>query len=56
MESISELHEIFKYEYVGGGYFRKRGVPKKTTAPILHGEQAITHLYNAMVKMYKEKK
>jgi hypothetical protein len=32
----------FSYEYVGGGFFRKRGVPGGTTADMLHGDHAIT--------------
>jgi hypothetical protein len=31
----------FPYEYSGGGYFRRTGVSKGVTAPILHGMQAI---------------
>lgn len=39
------LKKVFPYKYVGGGYFRKIGVPKGKSAEILHGEKAITHLY-----------
>lgn len=42
------LEQAFPFEYVGGGYFRKKGIPKGTKAPILHGQQAIEFLYEAL--------
>jgi hypothetical protein len=30
----------FSFEYIGGGYFRKIGVPKGEKAEILHGQEA----------------
>jgi len=45
---MKPLRKLFKYEYVGGGYFRERNVPKGTNAKILHGEQAIHYLYKQL--------
>ncbi len=33
--------KTFPYKYVGGGYFRLKGVPKNVSAPILHGEEVL---------------
>lgn len=33
--------KTFPYKYVGGGYFRLKGVLKNVTAPILHGEDIL---------------
>ena len=42
------LDELFPFEYSGGGYFRRKGVPKGDVADILHGMQAVEYLYAAM--------
>ena len=39
-----KLKEIFPFYYVGGGYFRQKGIPKEKVALILHGEEAIGYL------------
>lgn len=31
----------FPFEYVGGGYFRDKTIPKGTSAPTLHGMQIV---------------
>jgi hypothetical protein len=51
-----ELEDVFPYEYMGGGYFRKKGFAKgnpKTgekgeKAPCLHGDEAIRFLFAAI--------
>ncbi len=50
---IPELKEIFPFEYVGGGYFRRKGVPKNVSAEIIHGQEAIKRVYE-WVKRYAE--
>ena len=42
------LKRVFPFEYVGGGYFRKKGVPKGKSAEILHGMDAIEFVVKAM--------
>lgn len=42
------LDNLFPYEYKGGGYFRKRGVERGESAPILHGQQALDYLFKKM--------
>jgi len=47
-EDKKKLAKLFPFEYVGGGYFRQKGVPVKSSAPTLHADQAIEYLYNEM--------
>ena len=42
------MKDIFPYEYQGGGYFRKKGISKYVAAPILHGDEAIKFVINAL--------
>ena len=44
------LKELFPFDYVGGGYFRRRGVPKGINAEMLHGKEAVEYLYRAMTE------
>jgi hypothetical protein len=46
IDEIPSFYELFPYEYQGGGYFRKKGVPVKVSAPTLHGEQAVQYVYD----------
>jgi hypothetical protein len=48
--TLPELKDLFDYEYKGGGYFRKKGARVNTPAPTLHGEEAVKHLYDQVVK------
>ena len=48
---MNKLEDIFNYEYAVGGYFREKGLKKGDTAKILHGMQAIEHLYEAMKEL-----
>lgn len=50
MKEISPLTDLFPFEYQGGGYFRRKGVPKGKSADILHGELAIEFLYEQISK------
>ncbi len=50
---IPELKDIFPFEYVGGGYFRRKGVPKNVRAEIIHGDEAVRRVYE-WVKRYTE--
>ena len=47
-KDLPPRQDIFPFEYVGGGYFRRKGVPKGTPAEILHGEQAIAYLLDVI--------
>lgn len=60
LEVDMKLNELFPYQYVGGGYFRRKKVPKGKSAKVLHGEQAIQYLYDKLsdkhtIKIFKEK-
>jgi hypothetical protein len=43
-----DLDVLFPFEYVGGGYFRKRGVKTGQSAEMLHGKDAVMYVYKAL--------
>jgi hypothetical protein len=49
-----KLEDIFPYEYVGGGYFRKKDVPIGKKADMLHGIEAIKFLFEEMRKQNEQ--
>ena len=53
MKPIPKLEELFPFEYVGGGYFRRKGVPKNVSAEILLGNEAVKRVYE-WAKRYAE--
>lgn len=38
---IRKLVKSFDFSYIGGGYFRQKGIPKGTKADTLHGDQVV---------------
>jgi hypothetical protein len=44
----------FPFTYVGGGYFRLASVPKGTSAPMLHGDQAVKFVTDAIENVCDE--
>ena len=59
MNSKSELEELlnkaissFRFEYVGGGYFRDKTVPKGTKADTLHGNEVLEEFCSEVIKHY----
>ena len=49
---IAELDGVLKhlasFKYVGGGYFRKRGVPRGEAAETIHGSQVMEMIESAL--------
>ena len=45
--------EKLEYQYVGGGYYRKRGVAKGISAPTLHGEEILEYYEKQIAKLNK---
>jgi len=39
------MQDPFPFEYMGGGYFRRKGVPKGQPAEMLHGMEVVEYLY-----------
>ena len=39
-----DIKEVFPYQYVGGGYFRKKGVPEGQKTECLHGMEAVEYV------------
>jgi hypothetical protein len=50
VEKLHEFIKLYKYEYVGGGYFRDMSVPKGTSADIVHGDEFINKFCGDLVK------
>lgn len=50
---LPNLKEIFPFEYKGGGYYRRKNIPKNVKADILHGNEAIEYLYKQIEKKLK---
>ena len=50
MNTNKEFETIFPFEYQGGGYFRRKGIPQGKPAEMLHGIEAVQYLFNAMIK------
>ena len=44
------FNKIFPYEYMGAGYFRKKGYDKNTKAPILHAPEAVKFIFEQLTK------
>lgn len=49
------MSDIFPYEYITGGYFRKKGVPRGKKAETLHGEEAVKYLIDKLGPPLPEK-
>jgi len=49
------LHTVnanFRFEYVGGGYFRDKTVPKGISADTLHGSEILDEFCAELIKQY----
>jgi hypothetical protein len=51
---LPPLKDLFPFTYKGGGYFRNDSVPEGKKADILHGDQAIQYLYEAIGRLTNE--
>jgi len=59
MNSVNELDNLlekvksnFRFEYVGGGYFRDKKVAKGVKADILHGSEVLDEFCSEVVRQY----
>lgn len=43
-----KLEDVFPFEYMGGGFFRRKGIAKGVTAEVLHGMEAVEYIFKAM--------
>lgn len=48
------MDDPFPYEYVGGGYFRRKGVPVGKKGDSLHGQEAVNHVLKQLEAARKE--
>jgi hypothetical protein len=49
---LNKVRSDFRFEYVGGGYFRDKNVPQGTRADILHGSQVLDEFCSELIKQY----
>jgi hypothetical protein len=49
---LNMVKSSFRFEYVGGGYFRDKNVPKGIKAEILHGSQILDEFCSELIKQY----
>lgn len=50
LKALNEFRQEFKYEYIGGGYFRDRTVPKGISADTQHGDEIISKFCDDFIK------
>lgn len=43
------MNDPFPFYYVGGGYYRRKGIQKGETAETLHGEQVADYIRQYLV-------
>jgi hypothetical protein len=49
---LNRVKSNFRFEYVGGGYFRDKNVPQGTKADILHGTEILDEFCSELIKQY----
>ncbi len=47
---LKEVKSNFRFEYVGGGYFRDKTVPQGMKADILHGSEILEEFCSELMK------
>ena len=51
-EFLKKVRSSFRFEYVGGGYFRDKTVPKGIKADTLHGTEILDEFCSELIKQY----
>ncbi len=54
-ELLNKVRSGFRFEYVGGGYFRDKTVPKGISAEILHGGEILDEFCSELMRQYSAK-
>jgi hypothetical protein len=49
---LKKVKSSFRFEYVGGGYFRDKNVPKGMSADTLHGSEILDEFCSELIKQY----
>jgi len=49
---LNKVKSNFRFEYVGGGYFRDKNVAKGIKAEILHGTQILDEFCAELIKQH----
>jgi len=51
---LKRVRAGFKFEYVGGGYFRDKTVAKGISADTLHGSEVLDEFCAELIKEYSQ--
>jgi hypothetical protein len=51
---LEDIKSSFRFEYVGGGYFRDKRVPQGTKADVLHGSEILDEFCAEVIKRYSQ--
>jgi hypothetical protein len=49
---LNKVKSSFRFEYVGGGYFRDKNVPKGIKTDTLHGSEILDEFCSELIKQY----
>jgi len=49
---LQAVRSSFRFEYVGGGYFRDKGVPQGIKADTLHGSEILDEFCSELIKQH----
>ena len=52
---VNKVRSNFRFEYVGGGYFRDKTVPKGIKADTVHGTEILAEFCSELIKQYDAK-
>jgi len=50
LELVERTKADFRFKYVGGGYFRDKGMPKGEKAEVRHGDEIIDEFCQELIK------
>ena len=49
---LKRVKSSFRFEYIGGGYFRDKNVPKGLKADTVHGSEILDEFCSELLKQY----
>ncbi len=49
---LRKVRSEFRFEYVGGGYFRDKNVPNGVKADMVHGNEILEEFCSELIEQY----
>jgi hypothetical protein len=49
---LNRVKSSFRFEYIGGGYFRDKNVPKGMKADTVHGSEILDEFCSELIRQY----